>query len=251
MLHGAGETPVSWMLVQGRLSTDIPTVTVGRAAPGRAAGRSAAALLQLRMDEISAVVPQPPAPVLLVGHSFGGLLARAWAHRNPGRVAGLVLVDATPPHAADARSVAAGLAASAHVVETLARTRRVGVVRALVRARMHPLYPEQRHIPMTFAQRASWADAVVQATTPAAAAELSSVHRLTRLVAADPPPHVPALVVASSAYGPRWVRWQHEVADTLGARLVLSGDRSHNIHLRHPDLVAEAVSAVHAAGRDA
>ncbi|SFE63453.1 Pimeloyl-ACP methyl ester carboxylesterase [Actinopolyspora alba] len=38
-----------------------------------------------------------PGPYILVGHSFGGLLVRHFAHRNPGRTAGVVLVDATHP----------------------------------------------------------------------------------------------------------------------------------------------------------
>jgi pimeloyl-ACP methyl ester carboxylesterase len=36
-------------------------------------------------------------PFVLVGHSFGGLLAVNMARREPGRVAALVLLDATPP----------------------------------------------------------------------------------------------------------------------------------------------------------
>lgn len=35
--------------------------------------------------------------VVIVGHSFGGLLAEAYAHVRPGRVGGLVLVDPTVP----------------------------------------------------------------------------------------------------------------------------------------------------------
>ncbi|MFZ5668837.1 MAG: alpha/beta fold hydrolase [Pseudomonadota bacterium] len=42
-----------------------------------------------------------PGPYLYVGHSMAGLHARLFAGRNPDRVAGLVLVDAAMPEAAD------------------------------------------------------------------------------------------------------------------------------------------------------
>lgn len=38
-----------------------------------------------------------PGPYLLVGHSFGGLVARLFAHRYPQDVAGVVLVDSSHP----------------------------------------------------------------------------------------------------------------------------------------------------------
>ena len=38
-------------------------------------------------------------PFILVGHSMAGLYLRLYANRNPGKVAGLVLVDATTPEA--------------------------------------------------------------------------------------------------------------------------------------------------------
>lgn len=40
-------------------------------------------------------------PVVLAGHSLGGLLAAQYAPANPDRVAGLVLMDATPPSTLD------------------------------------------------------------------------------------------------------------------------------------------------------
>ena len=38
-----------------------------------------------------------PAPYLLVGHSIGGLFTVLYARTYPDEVAGMVLVDSTPP----------------------------------------------------------------------------------------------------------------------------------------------------------
>lgn len=42
---------------------------------------------------------QVPGPYVMVGHSMGGLRLREFAGRNPGKVLGVVLVDATTPEA--------------------------------------------------------------------------------------------------------------------------------------------------------
>ena len=46
-----------------------------------------------------------PGPFILVGHSMAGLHARVFAGRNPDRIAGIVLLDATTPEAMDVKRV--------------------------------------------------------------------------------------------------------------------------------------------------
>ena len=53
--------------------------------------------LELVADEIDEAVGDATAPLLIVGHSFGGLLAEAYARVRPERVCGLVLLDASIP----------------------------------------------------------------------------------------------------------------------------------------------------------
>lgn len=65
---------------------------VGRSDPGPVPRTSSTIVGELhRLLQESGVPP----PYVLVGHSFGGLNVRLFAHRYPDEVAGLVLVDAT------------------------------------------------------------------------------------------------------------------------------------------------------------
>jgi pimeloyl-ACP methyl ester carboxylesterase len=96
-----GASSVSWSLVQPELVTLTRVCSYDRAGFGwsdagplpRTAGRIA--------DELHTLLQRAhvPSPFLLVGHSFGGLVAQIFAHRFQSEVAGLVLVD--PAHAED------------------------------------------------------------------------------------------------------------------------------------------------------
>jgi pimeloyl-ACP methyl ester carboxylesterase len=50
------------------------------------------------LHQLLAAVGAPP-PYLLVGHSLGALIARAYTATHPQRVAGIVMVDAAVPQA--------------------------------------------------------------------------------------------------------------------------------------------------------
>jgi pimeloyl-ACP methyl ester carboxylesterase len=96
-----GASSVSWSLIQPELSKLTRVCSYDRAGFGwsdagplpRTAGRIP--------DELHTLLQRAHVnpPFLLVGHSFGGLVAQIFAHRFHSEIAGMVLVD--PAHAED------------------------------------------------------------------------------------------------------------------------------------------------------
>ncbi len=94
-----GASSLSWSLVHPAVARATRACTYDRAGLGwsdagplpRTAGRLA--------DELRDLLTRAavPAPYLLVGHSFGGLVVRLFASRHIDRVAGLVLIEPAIP----------------------------------------------------------------------------------------------------------------------------------------------------------
>jgi pimeloyl-ACP methyl ester carboxylesterase len=191
--------------------------------------------------------------VVLVGQSLGGLIAQLYAQRRSEPVAGLVLIDPTPAAVAQEPGVKAGFAASRTAASVLKATAPLGVLRLLVTAGAMPLYPDQRRFRaiITDQEYRRWAASVVRSFSGAAGAELRSVLPTARYAqqhADDVSPdfgQVRVALVTSHAYGDTWVqmhrdmvaRWPHTVHKIID-------DRSHNIHMRHPDLVADIIKQI-------
>lgn len=97
LISGAGDYSFDWALVQPALSTETRTCSYDRAGyawsdlgPNPRTMRQEAAELRLLLEKAGI-----GGPVLLVGHSIGGLIARVYAREYPDRVAGIALVDPT------------------------------------------------------------------------------------------------------------------------------------------------------------
>ena len=92
---GLAATSLSWALVQDKLALHTRVCSYDRAGLGwsdRDPGTLSVDAI-LRDLEILIHSRLDGDPLLLAGHSFGGMLVRAYACRHPERVAGLVLVD--------------------------------------------------------------------------------------------------------------------------------------------------------------
>jgi len=95
LIHGMGCSALEWAPVT-RLLRARRWVALDRVlsvdAAALAQPRTAAAIIAEAREALAAACVAPP--YVLVGHSFGGLIARAWALQHRGEVAALLMLDA-------------------------------------------------------------------------------------------------------------------------------------------------------------
>lgn len=94
---GLNEFSVVWTSVQSEAAKFARVCAYDRAGFGWSERGSLARTSANMVQELHALLRRAgiEGPLVLAGHSFGGLLARQYAFAYPGEVAGLVLVDAT------------------------------------------------------------------------------------------------------------------------------------------------------------
>jgi pimeloyl-ACP methyl ester carboxylesterase len=245
---GAGDCASSWTPVTSKLAAQCRVMSYDRPGLGGSPAGPAARSLERYLHELGAVLAhvREGQPVVLVGHSLGGVIARRYTELQPEHVAGLVLVDTTPYDIADEPGARLGFLVAGLLGAILKLPARFGLVRALLAARAMPLYPEQRHYRAAAPATAyrQWISDVCRSFAGAAGQELRSVITAARAAGhqAESPTalcDVPIAVLTSRAYGRRWIDMHRELANATGARThQIINDRSHNIHLRHPELIA-------------
>ena len=131
---GISATCLSWMQVRAGVERFALACAYDRAWLGWSHPSPSPRTTSHIVDELHALLQagQIPKPYILAGHSFGGMIVRAYAAKHPDDVAGLVLVDPLSPREwldvspAHARMLRLGVKLSRRGV-VLAR---VGVVRA-------------------------------------------------------------------------------------------------------------------------
>ena len=94
---GAGGLADMWALVQPRIAEFTRVISYDRAGYGRSDPVRQPRTAQVLADELHGLLASAriPPPYVLVGHSFGGFIARMFTRTYPAEVAGMVLIDAT------------------------------------------------------------------------------------------------------------------------------------------------------------
>src|SRR6266705_878924 len=96
---GMGASCLSWTLVQPQVAQFTRAVSYDRAGHGWSDPAPETRTARQIAQELNTLLNATglPRPYVLVGHSFGGYVNRAYAHLYRDRVAGMVLVDSVHP----------------------------------------------------------------------------------------------------------------------------------------------------------
>ena len=94
---GGGGTSAAWKSVQKALPTTIRACAYDRAGSGKSDPGPEPRNMDAEVADLHALLARADisAPVVFVGHSLGGILARLYVHKYPDSVAGVLLVDPT------------------------------------------------------------------------------------------------------------------------------------------------------------
>ena len=99
LINGSGGPLAGWMRVFGGIAARTTTLAYNRpgiARSARPADDQTTAAMVAGLRRLLATLQVAP-PYVLVGHSFGGLVAHLFARLHPAEVAGVVLLEATAP----------------------------------------------------------------------------------------------------------------------------------------------------------
>ncbi|MDP5136450.1 alpha/beta fold hydrolase [Rheinheimera baltica] len=111
---GFGRGPEVWNRIVEQLPSDIITVRYARAGIGQSGERVKTSGIEQHLQDLSSLIQRfgQDKKLILVGHSYGGLVVSEFARRHSDQVAGLLLIDPTVAQqrawfkAADAKAVA-------------------------------------------------------------------------------------------------------------------------------------------------
>ena len=221
------------------IQVDVPGI-------GPASGRRPLRLPDYASALAQAVRGQADGPLIIVGHSLGGLVALRLAVDEPGLAAGLLLLDPTPPTppamlhgmALFLRALAALGPAGRRLWDSRARHDLRGITMDASQARALAVYTDPRFV----AETARWARHLAR-DGAALAGDL----------AGGKLPPVPAIIVSAGYHRPRSaVRRAHQqlAAWMPRAELQVWDGAPHPLHIQQPQRVEAAVSTLVERTRD-
>jgi pimeloyl-ACP methyl ester carboxylesterase len=265
---GMAASSLSWSLVQPRVAAFARACSYDRPGLGWSDPRIASPSARTNAEtlhKLLQLVGVPP-PCVFVGHSYGTFVIRAYAHRYPDAVAGIVLVDPIYPSqwAQPDRDLQRRLGGGIFLSRVGGLLARVGFVRVCLRLLSGGAPGAARRVARLFGAEAAsvlsrlvgevqklppdtWPAVQALWSQPkcfaAMAAHLAALPESARQVAeASHLGDIP-LIVITAGHQPAECRAEHERIAALSSRgrqIVLEGG-GHWVHLDYPELVADAI----------
>ncbi|MCP3798344.1 alpha/beta hydrolase [Allokutzneria sp. A3M-2-11 16] len=245
---GMGANRGTWGLVQREVAVRTRTLAYDRAGLGRS-DPAPAGLRRMATDLEDVLCADHDTRFVLVGHSLGGVLARWVAQRQPGMVAGLVLVDQVEEGIEDyhdrarARAVATGYTLGAAFA---------GVLRPLLMKVLHKNFPPEMAAELISEEVNS------RALRTGAEEVLAMAAGLRELMAGTELPDIPVTVISAGRCGraerpprPVLIAAHRRFAERFPqGRHVVAERADHLVPLQQPELIVrEALRLVDAGFR--
>src|SRR5687767_3225779 len=94
---GGGGSSAAWKAVQAALPSTVRSCAYDRAGSGQSDPGPGPRSMDAEVTDLHALIERSKitGPIVFVGHSLGGILARLYVQKYPDSVAGLVLLDPT------------------------------------------------------------------------------------------------------------------------------------------------------------
>jgi pimeloyl-ACP methyl ester carboxylesterase len=242
-----GDNVLVWMRIQRALASEMRVCVYDRAGigwsdpspRGRRTIDGAAGDLRALLDA-AGIEP----PLILVGHSIGGAIARRFATRYPDMVAGMVLVDSSHERQSERHGVngfpygrPANLRRAVRVQLRILGARRLAAALGLLRALDADIDRE------VLAEHAG-AHRAIMLSTRQRRAVVREIVMMAR-IAETPPPlgSIPLTVItAGGRIIPGWREMQDELAALSARSIHITAQQSgHYVHLDEPELVVQAI----------
>lgn len=254
IIPGAGDCSYAWMPIQHTLARFTRVISYDRPGLGSSDDGPAPGPEQ-SVTELHTLLERANVggPVVLVGHSLGGLIARLYAQRYPEQVAGLVFVDSTHEFLISDQKFKQGFAAIGMVLRLLRATSGVGLPRFLGQVfGLMPLYPELAHYkpqltPDEYRRftAVTYRNVVRSGGVQEFGAVDSFLAHANQVMRNDQFGDMPVVVLTNPGFGQGWIDMHRELAgrSTRGIHQI-SDQKGHSLQMPRPDMVVSAVRHV-------